>query len=213
VYFRRYDCEQTNTHIDRQTRSAQYSAPLSVAEWLGRRSGVAVAMRHRLQRFIYIYELTTYEGKKDEHRTSCLKSCEHSENFCAATWEGVAPAPLPLSGYATDCGGSSSHDKPGGDSDRFRVTSACVRLSVCPSVTWLACHGRAGAELRPTAVPPLPLLLLLMLIIILSLRVVSVLDSGAEGPGLKSQPRRCPVTVLGKQFTPIVPLFTKQQEW
>jgi len=42
-------------------------------------------------------------------------------------------------------------------------------------------------------------------------RVVSVLDSGAEGPGFKSQPRRCRVTVLGKLFTPVVPLFTKQQ--
>jgi len=38
-------------------------------------------------------------------------------------------------------------------------------------------------------------------------RVVSVLDSGAEGPWFKSQPRRCRVTVLGKLFTPIVPLF------
>jgi len=28
-------------------------------------------------------------------------------------------------------------------------------------------------------------------------RVVCVLDSGAEGPGFKSQPRRCRVTVLG----------------
>ena len=45
----------------------------------------------------------------------------------------------------------------------------------------------------------------------LSSRVVSVLDSGAEGPGFKSQPRRCRVTVLGKLFTPIVPLFTKQR--
>jgi len=44
-------------------------------------------------------------------------------------------------------------------------------------------------------------------------RVVSVLDSGAEGPGFKSQPRRCRVTVLGKLFTPIVRLFTKQQNW
>jgi len=44
-------------------------------------------------------------------------------------------------------------------------------------------------------------------------RVVSVLDSGAEGPWFKSQPRRCRVTVLGKLFTPIVPLFTKQQNW
>jgi len=42
-------------------------------------------------------------------------------------------------------------------------------------------------------------------------RVVSVLDSGAEGPGFKSQSRRCRVTVLGKMFTPIAPLFTKQQ--
>jgi len=44
-------------------------------------------------------------------------------------------------------------------------------------------------------------------------RVASVLDSGAEGPGFKSQPRRCRVTVLGKLFTPIVPLFIKQQNW
>ena len=42
-------------------------------------------------------------------------------------------------------------------------------------------------------------------------RVVSVLDSGAEGPGFKSQSRRCRVTVLGKLFTPI--LFTKQRNW
>ena len=44
-------------------------------------------------------------------------------------------------------------------------------------------------------------------------RVVSVLDSGAEGPGFKSQPRRCRVTDLGKLLTPIVPLFTEQQNW
>jgi len=44
-------------------------------------------------------------------------------------------------------------------------------------------------------------------------RVVSVLDSGTEGPGFKSQSRRCRETVLGKLFTPIVPLFTKQQNW
>jgi len=31
-----------------------------------------------------------------------------------------------------------------------------------------------------------------------------MLDSGAEGSGFKSQPRRCRVTVLGKLFTPIV---------
>jgi len=44
-------------------------------------------------------------------------------------------------------------------------------------------------------------------------RVVSVLDLGVEGPGFKSQLRRCRVTVLGKLFTPIVPLFTKQRNW
>ena len=40
-------------------------------------------------------------------------------------------------------------------------------------------------------------------------RVVSVLDSGTEAPGFKSQPQRCRVTVLGKLYTPIMPLFTK----
>ena len=40
-----------------------------------------------------------------------------------------------------------------------------------------------------------------------------MLDSGAEGPGFKSQWRRCRETVLGKLLTPIVPLFTKQQNW
>ena len=44
-------------------------------------------------------------------------------------------------------------------------------------------------------------------------RVVSVLDSGAEGPGFKSQPQRCRVTVLGKLVTPIAPLFTKQRNF
>ena len=39
-------------------------------------------------------------------------------------------------------------------------------------------------------------------------RVVSVLDSGSVG--FKSQSRRCRVTVLGKLFTSVVPLFTKQ---
>ena len=49
---------------------------------------------------------------------------------------------------------------------------------------------------------------LVMMIIVfatwLGNRVVSVLDSGAEGPWFKSQSRRCQVTVLGKLFTPIV---------
>jgi len=44
-------------------------------------------------------------------------------------------------------------------------------------------------------------------------QVVSVLDSGAEGPWFKSLSRRCRVTVLGKLFIPIVFLFTKQRNW
>jgi len=44
-------------------------------------------------------------------------------------------------------------------------------------------------------------------------RVVSVLNSDTEGPGFKSQSRSCQVTALGKLLTPIVPLFTKQQNW
>ena len=44
-------------------------------------------------------------------------------------------------------------------------------------------------------------------------RVVSVLDSGAEGLGFKLQPRRYRIKVLSKLFTPIVPLFTKQRNW
>ena len=39
------------------------------------------------------------------------------------------------------------------------------------------------------------------------------MDSGAEEPEFRSQPLRCMVTVLGKLFTPILPLFTKQQNW
>ena len=41
----------------------------------------------------------------------------------------------------------------------------------------------------------------------------SVAELLAVGPGFKSQPRRCQVTVLGKLFTPIVPLFAKQRNW
>ena len=52
-----------------------------------------------------------------------------------------------------------------------------------------------------------------MLALLMHLKHVSVLDSGAEGPGFKSQARRYRVTVLGKLFTPTAPLFIKQQNW
>ena len=35
----------------------------------------------------------------------------------------------------------------------------------------------------------------------------------AQKSGFKSQPQRCRVTVLGKLFTAIVPLFAKQRNW
>ena len=51
-------------------------------------------------------------------------------------------------------------------------------------------------------------------------RVVSVLDSGAEGPKRRrARAQKGPGSnssrdaVLGKLFTHIVPLFTKQQNW
>jgi len=40
--------------------------------------------------------------------------------------------------------------------------------------------------------------------------VISLLDSDAEGPGFKSQSRRYRVTVVGKLFTPILPLCVHQ---
>jgi len=69
---------------------------------------------------------------------------------------------------------------------------------------------------RPQTPPPvLPVGKLKAHVIFLSLgsRVVSVLDSGAEGAGFKSQLQRCRVIVSGKLLTPIVPLFTKQRNW
>ena len=55
--------------------------------------------------------------------------------------------------------------------------------------------------------------LCILLNLVLGSRVVSMLDLGAVGPEFKSQSRRCRVTVLGKLFTPIEPVFTKQQNW
>ena len=44
-------------------------------------------------------------------------------------------------------------------------------------------------------------------------RIELVFGIGAERPGFKSQSRRCRLSVLGKLFTPNVPLFTKQRNW
>jgi len=65
----------------------------------------------------------------------------------------------------------------------------------------------------PIPVRHIPSLFVFCVVLGIGSRVASVLDSGAGGPRLKSQPRRCRVTVLGKLFTHIVPLFTKQRNW
>ena len=44
-------------------------------------------------------------------------------------------------------------------------------------------------------------------------RVVSVLDSGAEGPWVQIAVATLSGNSLRQLFTPIVPLFTKQQNW
>ena len=67
-------------------------------------------------------------------------------------------------------------------------------------------HGQRIRFGLSTVVDFFPLFLYFHVLRWLGRRVVSVLDSGAEGPGFKSQLRRCQLTVLGKLFTPIVPV-------
>jgi len=96
------------------------------------------------------------------------------------------------------------------------MPSAVYVMVLCPSV----CQSQTGflsderIELTfGTEVYSVPLFRRMLHWGWLGSRVVSVMDSGAKGPGFKSQPRRCRVTVLGKLFTPIVPLFIKQRNW
>jgi len=81
---------------------------------------------------------------------------------------------------------------------------------------WLKLDGHVGVEMSEQTDTQSDTLITMFRSSIpgwLGSRVVGVLDSSAVGPGFKSQWRRCPVTVVGKLFTPIVPLFTKQQNW
>ena len=90
-----------------------------------------------------------------------------------------------------------------------RCPGAClsVRLSTCPShLSTAACRCGGFAAVGPADRRSIDSVSTNGW---LGSRVVSVLDSGAEQPGFKSQSRRCWVTVLGKLFTLIVPLFTK----
>ena len=101
----------------------------------------------------------------------------------------------------------------------WRGSCCAVCMCVCLSVTmsgdgarlglcaWLGCHGWYTARNHTVS----SLFHRISLARWLGSRVVSVLDSGAVGPGFKLQPQRCRVTVLGKLFTPNVPLYTKQR--
>jgi len=72
---------------------------------------------------------------------------------------------------------------------------------------WEASHHRPGLSRVTLVVRHIIIIIIIIIIIFIHL------SAGAEGPGFKSQSRRCRVTVLGKLLTPIVPLFTKQENW
>ena len=91
------------------------------------------------------------------------------------------------------------------------LDTALDRASLCPYAD--TCTIVVDIVVRPSQVPGSHRTLQLQCLRRSVHRVVSVLDSGAEGLEFKSQSRCCRVTVLGKLFTPIVPLFTKQQNW
>jgi len=132
---------------------------------------------------------STLAGQQLCENGRCVSTADGSSFRCECL-QGYKPSP----GETTRCTGARS------------TPQHSVCLSVCLSSAII-------------------LLLLLLLLLLhpfngllsrtgwLGSRVVSVLDSGAEWPAFKSQSRRCRVTVLGKLFTPIVPLFNKQQNW
>jgi len=91
------------------------------------------------------------------------------------------------------------------------VTRTAMRRSV--TIDRILCYARPVLVVCPSELRQLHGLRHIQQPQWLGSRVVSVLDSGAKGPRFKSQPRRCRVTGLGKLFTPIVPLFTKQRNW
>jgi len=95
--------------------------------------------------------------------------------------------------------------------DKTTVTRTAMRRSV--TIDRILCYARPVLVVCPSELRQLHGLRHIQQPQWLGSRVVSVLDSGAKGPRFKSQPRRCRVTGLGKLFTPIVPLFTKQRNW
>ena len=93
----------------------------------------------------------------------------------------------------------------GKNAERSRQTVPAARSGEDKTQCWLATDAAASTCGYFDAAKPLRLYgSLHRLGGWLSSPVVSVLDSGAEGPRFRLQPRRCRVTVLGKLFTPIV---------
>jgi len=133
------------------------------------------------------------ESVQEKKRKAMVRRICKQRRFC----------PLPCPSPATVCWRSSSMHEVIGALDtcptRRQFHTADHAAVTCGFFQWLS-----AGFLRPGSVTGW-----------IGSRVVSVLDSGSEGPGFKSQPRRCRVrvTVLGKLFTPIVPLFTKQRNW
>jgi len=137
-----------------------------------------------------------------ELRSSCIDIC------CNVTCRSVSLQLLVFRSLAR-----SDHRRPAADVqvERRRSTPAVLQQ---PRETRRVL-GRAAREgiRQVSQLPAASLSRHYRSLWVLGSRAVSVLVSGAEGPGFKSQPRRCRVKVLGKLFTPVVPLFTKQQNW
>ena len=121
------------------------------------------------------------------------------------------------------CLGSAGDGRCGdgtGDGDvlhRETAVNTRLQLLLCPVLQPRTAENRENASGASAVFITLSLFRRLTSLYCLNGRlgswVVSVLDSGAVGPGFKSQLRRCRVTVSGKLFKPIVHLFTKQQNW
>ena len=94
----------------------------------------------------------------------------------------------------------------------MRGEATSYRLPTGPSTSALVLHSHSDPP-SPSPARSVGILRVKLRLGWLGSRVVSVLDSGVVGPGFRSQSRRCRVLVLGKLFTPIVPLFTEQRNW
>jgi len=144
-------------------------------------------------------------GRGDDDNDDVTRGDDDDDVSRAATATMTSPA-------ATTTTTSVARDDDNDDVSRATTTTTSVARRSCATrrgstgVTAFLVSARTLAPPRLSVCGPLAYTGWL------GSRAVSVLDSGgAVGPGFKSQPLRCRVTVSGKLFTPIVPLFTKQR--